>query len=205
MAASPTLQLICEDPSIRVQLIGVLSASGYPLSVFENVEKCLQSLREHGVQGPIVDATGSVESLLAIQRGLQALNVSLPVVSVAHAGDETAIQAIEPQSVRFCPSRDYGSAVVAQLDAITTKATSSSLRVETLMDRLQKLSPREREVMDRVVRGMMNKQIASDLGLSAKTIEVHRAHVMDKMQADSLAELVRMAVRLEDAGQLRAA
>lgn len=112
---------------------------------------------------------------------------------------QVAILPIKSREVEMVSCRDFANALREIVAAETCEAPDmdSPAQVEAILRRRKRLTRRERQVMDLVVQGRLNKQIAADLGLSPKTIEVHRAHVMEKMQCGSLAGLVRCAVALE--------
>ena len=140
---------------------------------------------------------------LDMHERLQATGVSLPTIMVTGHGEvPDAVRAMKAGCVDFIQKPWSNAALLDRVrSAMQMDQDQRSLNAERgeVLERFEKLTARERQVMAAVVEGRLNKQIASELGLSHKTIEVHRAHVMEKMSATSLAKLVRMAVMIESA------
>jgi RNA polymerase sigma factor (sigma-70 family) len=145
---------------------------------------------------------------LDLQAELLEMDSDLPIVFITGHGDiDMAVQAMKDGAVDFMPKpfddQDLIDSVERALRHHSQARASKSVRRE-IEDRMARLTPREREVFERVVKGMLNKQIGYELGTTEKTIKVHRARVMEKMEAESLADLVRMAGRLGIEGPLPA-
>jgi len=137
---------------------------------------------------------------LALQRTLSERNTGLPVVFITGHGDiPMAVRALKSGAVDFLPKpfddQDLLNAVRRAL-AQAASARQEAADTAAIRQRADALSPREREVLALVVRGMLNKQIGRQLGIAEKTVKVHRAQVMHKMEAVSVAELVQMAARI---------
>lgn len=197
MTASPTLFLVCDDQDQRQQLTHAFSGLG-DIRSFLGIESFLDFCRQVVPDGVVIDALSRHADSLRLFRGMRGLGIHRPVVQVVSDGESVVgLQPIDLSSVRLCGLWESGT-VLGELLAQPKAQVHAKAEFGELRRRVARLTRREVEVMRRVVVGMMNKQIASELGLSPKTIEVHRAHVMEKMQAESLAELVRMAVKLED-------
>ena len=135
---------------------------------------------------------------LELQHRLKALNVRLPVIVVTAHGDvATAVEAMRSGAIDFVEKPFSDDAILNSIKmalADRPKASAEDQIRATILERLKILSPREREVLDGMVAGHPNKVIAFNLSLSPRTVEIHRARVMDKMQARSLSELVRLAI-----------
>ena len=140
-----------------------------------------------------------------LQRELQILNRSVPIVFITgHGNIPMSVQAMKAGAVDFLPKPVKDTDLLRAIEQALARAVRDRAErneLEDVLERVEKLTPREREVMVLVVRGLLNKQIAFELGTVEKTIKVHRARVMEKMQVDWLANLVRLAEKVWDAGQ----
>jgi RNA polymerase sigma factor (sigma-70 family) len=139
---------------------------------------------------------------LELQEHLRSQNIAIPVIIVtAHANVPMAVDAMRNGAIDFIEKPFEGSVLLGRVRkalAHDARHWGRDSERKIYSERLDSLTPREREVLDLVVDGMLNKQIASQLGISMKTVEHHRARVMEKMQAESLAELVRMTMSLTE-------
>ncbi len=135
-----------------------------------------------------------------LQRELQILNRSVPIVFITgHGNIPMSVQAMKAGAVDFLPKPVKDTDLLRAIEQALARAVRDRAErneLEDVLERVEKLTPREREVMVLVVRGLLNKQIAFELGTVEKTIKVHRARVMEKMQVDSLANLVRLAEKV---------
>lgn len=204
MLNGPTVFVVDDDPSVRTAVERLLTSVGLPCETFGSATDFLKRA-ERGVHGCLVlDVRMPGPSGLDLQRMLVSTGNDIPIIFVtAHADVPLTVRAMKEGALEVLtkPFDDQ-----AFLDLVN-KALETAVRREEqrarfarLRARFDTLTPREREVMALVVTGMLNKQIAGELGTTEKTVKVHRAQVMHKMEADSLAALVRMADVLAGSG-----
>ncbi len=201
---SPNKVFVVDDEESVVSSIRfILESEGYEVESFTDPRDMLDRGRQPLTGCLVTDIRMPGMSGLDMHERLRASGVSLPTIVVTGHGEVTdAVRALKAGCVDFI-QKPWSNAVLLECvrSAIRMDQDHRSLREERrgVLERFEQLTRRERQVMAAVVEGRLNKQIASELGLSHKTIEVHRAHVMSKMAAASLAELVRMAVTIEAA------
>jgi len=190
--------VIDDDEAVRHSLAFLFECAGLPVRTYESAAAFLPVAT--GLRGGCIVTDVRMPEMdgLALQRRLQELGIRLPVIVMTGHGDvPIAVQALKAGAADFIekPFDDETLliAVRAALEA-NRRSRAHDAEIESIATRLAGLTRRERQVLERLVAGQSNKTIAYDLGASPRTVEVHRARVMEKMGARSLSDLVRMAL-----------
>ncbi|MFL5265661.1 MAG: response regulator transcription factor [Stellaceae bacterium] len=198
--AEAAVAVIDDDPDIRDALRGLLRSVGLHVELFASVQEFLGTTRPDRPGCLILDVRLPGRSGLDLQDELGKANMHLPVIFISgHADVPMSVRAMKAGAVEFLtkPVRDQDLLDAVQRAIAQDRASRDDERTfARLRADFDTLSPREREVMMMVVAGRLNKQIAAELGLSEATVKVHRGHVMRKMRAQSLTELVRLADKI---------
>jgi FixJ family two-component response regulator len=199
-----TVFVVDDDRSVREGLIDLISSVGMKAEAFSSAQEFLRHKRPDTPACLVLDVRLPGPSGLELQRQLGHSEHPIPVIFITgHADVPMSVRAMKDGAVEFLtkPFRDQDL-----LDAIhqalnsDRAAREQRAKAAELRHRYESLTPREREVMELVVRGMLNKQIAGQLGASEVTIKMHRGQVMHKMRAESVVELLRMAETISPIG-----
>ncbi len=195
----PVVRLVDDDPALLRSLTVLLRAAGFRVETYDGAEAFLATYDSPGCV--VVDLHMPGAGGLDIQRAMAERGDLRPIVFLTGHGDvRSAVRAMKGGAVDFLTKPVAGQVLIdAVRRAIAIDETGRAERDELrrLRDRYNTLTPRERQVLGLVARGMLNKQIAAELGATERTVKAHRANVMRKMALESVAELTRAAARLD--------
>jgi RNA polymerase sigma factor (sigma-70 family) len=198
---NPTVLVVDDDPQIRDSIGELLRSLGMKAKLFASVSEFVKSDRPDGPTCLVLDVRLPGRSGLEFQRDLAAANEHVPIIFITGHGDiPMTVQAMKGGAVEFLtkPFRDQDLLDAVEVGLARDRARQASEKtLAVLRERFEALSPREREIMVLVAHGRPGKQIADDIGVAEGTVKVHRSRLMRKMQAHSLAELSRMALKLK--------
>lgn len=195
MSDNEVVHLIDDDEDVRRALAFLLGTAGLAVRVYESALLFLE--KYDGSQAGCIVSDVRMPGMDGIQLlgRLKEMGVKLPVVVLTgHADVALAVTAMKAGAVDFIEKPFSDEVLLAAIQSALARNNKLAADVPQIRARLASLTPREREVLDGLLAGHSNKTIAYDLGLSPRTVEVHRANVMTKMAASSLSELVRMAL-----------
>ena len=198
--AEPTVFIVDDDAPLRESLRNLIRSVGLRVELFASAHEFLQSQQPDAPSCLVLDVRMPGLSGLDLQKQASEAGLEIPIIFITGHGDvPMTVRAMKAGAVEFLtkPFRDQDLLDAIQ-QALERSRNARERRAATkeLRQRLASLTPREREVMERVVAGLLNKQIGAELGTSETTVKIHRHQVMEKMGAGSLPELVRMADRL---------
>jgi FixJ family two-component response regulator len=199
----PTVFVVDDDVSVREALEMLIREAGWTPQVFSSAQAFLAHPRANAPRCLVLDMTLPDQSGLDLQKAIARDQSCMPIIFITGYGDvPNTVQAMKAGAFEFL-TKPFVEGVL--LDTIQSaiersrSALSAEAEIESLRACYLSLTPREREVMELVARGLLNKQVAAELGISVITVKAHRGNVMRKMAADSLADLVKINARIHAA------
>ncbi|MCU7814093.1 MAG: response regulator transcription factor [Candidatus Thiodiazotropha sp. (ex Rostrolucina anterorostrata)] len=198
MSKRPTVFVVDDDQAMRNSLKWLIESVSMQVEIFESADAFINSYYPGRSGCLLLDVRMPGMSGLELQEYLRANQIAIPVIIITGHGDvPMAVRAMKSGAIDFIEKPFNDELLLESIRhalALDVRQRDMQSQRAEIATRLARLTPREHEVMVMVTNGKANKEIATSLGVSAKTVEAHRARVMEKMEADSLAELVRMAI-----------
>jgi len=193
-----TVYVVDDDEAVRDSLRWLLEASDYKVELFENGEDFIAKFDQDAIAVLLLDVRMSGMSGLEVQEHLSERKADIPIIFITGHGDvQMAVNALKKGAVDFI-EKPFDQAALKQLvEKTLAQARKNRVQNETRRlnaELLNRLTPREQQVLERIVSGRLNKQIADDLGISIKTVEAHRASIMDKTNSGTVADLMRVVL-----------
>ena len=200
MSEHAQLYLVDDEPAVRKALSRLLRSAGYEVTAFGSAKEFMQ---QHLADAPgclVLDVTMPEITGIELQEWLARTRSPLPIIFITGNGDiPTSVRAMKAGAVDFLTKPVKEADLLRAIEIALRRGRETRqtrAEVNAIQERLTRLTPREREVLEHVVSGQLNKQIAGDLDTGEHTIKVHRARVMEKMGVQSVAELARLAERM---------
>jgi FixJ family two-component response regulator len=196
----PIVFVVDDDESVRDAVKRLIASVGLRVETFGSTREFLNSKRPQTPACLVLDVRLPDVSGLELQRDLAAANAQIPIIFITgHADIPMSVRAMKAGAVEFLTKPFRGQELLDAIQEAIAKdrlAWNERAEMAELRTRYDSLTPREKEVLKLVASGLLNKQIGAELGTSELTIKTHRGRVMEKMQADSLADLVKMSEKL---------
>ena len=193
-----TVYVVDDDDAIRDSLRWLLEANDYKVELYDSGESFIAKYDPNAIAVLVLDVRMPGMSGLEVQEHLLARKADLPIIFITGHGDvPMAVRALKKGAVDFIEKPFQQAALKAQVEHMLAEARERRMKNErqSLNEALlAKLTPREQQVLERIVAGRLNKQIADDLGISIKTVEAHRASIMDKTNSGTVADLMRVVM-----------
>ena len=193
-----TVYVVYDDDAIRDSLRWLLEANDYKVELYDSGESFIAKYDPNAIAVLVLDVRMPGMSGLEVQEHLLARKADLPIIFITGHGDvPMAVRALKKGAVDFIEKPFQQAALKAQVEHMLNEARERRMKNErqSLNEALlAKLTPREQQVLERIVAGRLNKQIADDLGISIKTVEAHRASIMDKTNSGTVADLMRVVM-----------
>jgi two-component system response regulator FixJ len=194
---TPTVFIVDDDASVRKSLTRLLDSLGFAAETFASAEEFLRRERYEGIGCLVLDVRMPGLSGVDLQEELNKADYTLPIIFITGHGDiPMSVRAMKKGAVDFLPKPfDEKELMDALKRAVEKDRTAKADRAARrgILEQVGQLTPREYEILQHLITGMLNKQIAFKLGIAEKTVKIHRARVFEKLNAYSVAELVRMA------------
>lgn len=201
-----TVFVVDDDEAVRESLVSLIRSAGLSVKTFDSAQQFLEQKRSNNatdVSAPsclVLDVRMPGMSGLELQQHLAGIELELPIIFITGHGDvPTSVRAMKAGAIEFLTKpfddQDLLKAIEQAIER-DRRVRQQQAEMAELRGRYESLTPREQEVMGLVVNGLLNKQVAAELGISEVTVKIHRAQVMQKMRADSLATLVRVSEKL---------
>jgi two-component system response regulator FixJ len=203
MAAARTVYVVDDDPAVRRSLERLLAAADFQMKSYATPGAFLDVAGSLPAGCVLVDLRMPEMNGLEVQTRLQKINAKLPVIIMTGQGDvESAVRAMKVGAVDFIEKPYRDDALIAAIETALKSGAESDRAGERIAAAalIETLTPRERQVLEALVAGRPNKVIAFDLGISARTVEVHRARMMDRLGVRQFADAIRLAVLADLAG-----
>jgi len=198
--SDPIVFVVDDDASVRDAVQRLIASVGLRVQTFGSTREFLTSKRPEAPACLVLDVRLPDSSGLELQRDLAQANVHIPIIFITgHADVPMTVRAMKAGAVEFLTKPFRGQELLDAIQQAIAKdraAWNEREQMSELRGRYESLTPREKEVLKLVTSGLLNKQIGAELGTSELTIKTHRGHVMEKMGAESLADLVKMSERL---------